>query len=109
MDFNARVVLDAPYPGDLASLSNLVDGLIDGLEMYGGRITATRSGRVALIFTVPAQTLQEAANTVLAVATAVGHPEPLALEIMPSEYPRGWSEEDPARAAAERAEALGSS
>lgn len=90
MDFDARVVLDAPCPDDEADISKLVDGLIDGLQMYGGRVTATPSGQVGLIFTVPAQTLQEATNTALAVATAPRHPEPLALEIFPTEYPHRW-------------------
>jgi len=92
MDFNARVVLDALYPDDEASVSKLVDGLIDGLELYGGRVAATPWGRVELIFTVPAHTLQEATSTALAVATAAGHPEPLALEVLPPDYPNRWSE-----------------
>src|SRR6476646_3257770 len=92
MDFTARVVLDALYPDEKASVSKLVDGLIDGLELYGGRVTAASSGRVELIFTVPAETLQEATSTALAVATAAGHPEPLALEVLPTDYPNRWSE-----------------
>lgn len=84
MEFSACVVLDALYPDDEANVDKLVDGLIDGLEMYGGRVTSTPSGHVGLIFTVPAQTLQEATTTALSVATATGHPEPIALELVPA-------------------------
>jgi len=94
MDFSARVVLDAPYPDDEVSVSKLVDGLIDGLEMYGGRVTATPFGRVGLTFTVPAQSLHQATSTALAVATAAGHPEPLALEVLPSACAHRWFEDE---------------
>ena len=84
MDYTARVVLDAPFTGDAADVEKRVGGLIDGLEVYGGTIARTPFGRIGLIFTVPADSLQQATSTALAVATAAGHPEPLALEVMPT-------------------------
>ena len=83
MDYQARVVLDALFPGDEAAVERLLDGLIDGLEVYGGTIARTPFGRIGLIFTVPADSLQQATSTALDVATAAGHPEPLAVEVMP--------------------------
>ena len=80
MDYQARVVLDILFPDDEAAVERLVDGLIDGLEMYGGTITRTPFGRIGLIFTVPADSLRQATSTALDVATAAGHPEPLAVE-----------------------------
>jgi hypothetical protein len=84
MDYNARVVLDARFSDDEAAVEQRVDGLIDGLEVYGGTITRTPFGRIGLIFTVPADSLRQATSTALDVATAAGHPEPLALEVMPT-------------------------
>jgi hypothetical protein len=84
MDFHARVVLDTRFPDDGTTVDRLVDGLIDGLEVYGGTVTRTPAGRVGLIFTVPADSLREATSTALDVATAAGHPEPFALEVMPA-------------------------
>lgn len=84
MDYQARVVLDVLFPDDEAAVERLADGLIDGLEMYGGTITRTPFGRIGLIFTVPADSLRQATSTALDVATAAGHPEPLAVEVMPT-------------------------
>ena len=84
MDYTARVVLDAPFTGGAVDVEERVGGLIDGLEVYGGTIARTPFGRIGLIFTVPADSLQQATSTALAVATAAGHPEPLALEVMPT-------------------------
>lgn len=89
MDFHARIALDARFPDDATAVTPLVDGLIDGLEAYGGTVTRTSSGYVGLTFTVPADSLREATSTALDVATAPDHPEPLALEVMPvAEYSR---------------------
>jgi len=84
MDYQARVVLDALFPDDEAAVERLVDGLIDGLEVYGGTIARTPFGRIGLIFTVPADSFRQATSTALDVATAAGHPEPLALEVLPT-------------------------
>jgi hypothetical protein len=73
-----------PFTGDAAAVEERVDGLIDGLKVYGGTIARTPFGRIGLIFTVPANSLQQATSTAMAVATAPGHPEPLALEVMPT-------------------------
>lgn len=83
MDFHARIALDARFPDDASAVIPLVDGLIDGLEAYGGTVTRMPFGRVGLTFTVPAVSLREATSTALDVATASGHPEPVALEVMP--------------------------
>jgi hypothetical protein len=84
MDFNARVELDCRFPDDEAMVDDLLDGLLDGLDAYGGSVTRTPAGRIGLVLTVTADSLWMATATALDVATAEGHPAPFAVEVMPS-------------------------
>jgi hypothetical protein len=84
MQYTADIELNVDFPTDSDRVSELVDHLMDGLEVYGGTVTRTLAGRVEVILTVPGDGLRQATSTALAVAHALGYDEPFAVTVMPA-------------------------
>ncbi|TYP82021.1 helix-turn-helix domain-containing protein [Blastococcus xanthinilyticus] len=83
-NFTASIELDTHYPAREDEADALVTALDRDLEVHGGMITRSPSGRVRVVVTLQAADLRTAAPTALAIAIATGH-QPFGIEVLPTD------------------------
>lgn len=98
-EYNALIDIGSAKPDD-------VD--LDAFAQHHGVLAGTPYGTLEVILTVPAETLQQAAVTALALVAAAGH-QPQALRVMTTDaFDNGYAQPEPQTfSVAEAAQVLG--
>jgi excisionase family DNA binding protein len=82
VDFTASIELETPFPSRNDDADTLATELATDLEVHGGIVTRSLTGRVQVVFTVQAPDLRTATHTALAVLVSTGR-RPFTVEVCP--------------------------